>query len=185
MDNPELSSTDPPGNPSPNPPATFYDALAMRPESSMGLLVKKVMQSVGLQIDRRLLAHDLTHAQWLPLYRLAKGDCDTMAALARDQSLDPGAMTRALDRLEAKGLLRRIRSLQDRRVIKLELTDAGRDVSRHVPAVLAEVMNAHLAGFSEHEFHLLLNLLQRLVANGEAMREAGRDGATDTPKDKP
>ena len=91
------------------PPADFYTAENLRPETSVGWLNKRVMQSVLLQIDRRLAAHDLTHAQWLPLYRLSRGECDTMAALARDQALDPGAMTRALDRLEAKGLIRSAR----------------------------------------------------------------------------
>ena len=160
-------------------PATFYSPESLQPETSVGLLMKRVMQSVLLQIDRRLLQHDLTHAQWLPLYHLAKGGCDTMAALARDQALDPGAVTRALDRLEAKGLLRRERSLEDRRVVKLALTDAGREVSRHVPAVLSEVLNAHLAGFSEAEWQLLLGLLQRMVANGDALR----DGAPDPAKE--
>ena len=160
-------------------PASFYSAGSLQPETSVGLLMKRVMQSVMLQIDRRLLPYDLTHAQWLPLYHLAKGGCDTMAALARDQSLDPGAVTRGLDRLEAKGLLRRVRSLQDRRVVKLELTDAGREVSRHVPAVLSDVLNAHLAGFSEAEWQLLLGLLQRMVANGDALRDAGAEPAKD------
>ncbi len=158
-------------------PARFYSPESLLPETSVGLLMKRVMQSLLLQIDRRLLPFDLTHAQWLPLYHLAKGSCDTMAALARDQSLDPGAMTRGLDRLEAKGLLRRVRSLQDRRVVKLELTDAGREVSRHVPAVLSEVLNAHLAGFSETEWQLLLGLLQRMVANGDALRDGAADPA--------
>ena len=160
-------------------PASFYSPESLQPETSVGLLMKRVMQSVLLQIDRRLLPFDLTHAQWLPLYHLAKGSCDTMAALARDQSIDPGAVTRGLDRLEAKGLLRRVRSLQDRRVVKLELTDAGREVSRHVPAVLSEVLNAHLSGFSEAEWQLLLGLLQRMVANGDALRDGARDPAKD------
>ena len=161
------------------PPVNFYCAETLRPETSVGFLIKRVMQSLALQIDRRLLAHDLTYAQWLPLYRMARGECDTMAALARDQSLDPGAMTRALDRLEAKGLLRRERSLADRRVVKLLLTDAGRAVSAEVPALLSEVLNAHLAGFAESEWRLLIDLLQRMVANGEGLREGARDSARD------
>jgi len=172
------------------PPAAFYSADTLRPDQSVGLLMKRVMQSVLQQIDRRLAAHDLTHAQWRPLYRLLTGECDTMAALARDEAQDPGAMTRALDRLEAKGLVRRERSLQDRRVVKLVLTDAGRAAAQPVPAVLAEVMNAHLAGFSEAEWHLLVDMLQRLVANGDALRDlhkdakdAGKDPVKDTTKD--
>ena len=157
------------------PPAGFYTAESLRPETSVGWLNKRVMQSVLLQVDRRLAAHDLTHAQWLPLFRLSRGGCDTMAALARDQAVDPGAMTRALDRLEAKGLIRRERSVQDRRVVKLALTEAGRAVSLLVPAVLAEVMNAHLAGFTEIEWQVLVGLLQRMVVNGDALRDLGKE----------
>lgn len=163
--------------PDPVPPVAFYSPESLRPDNSVGLLMKRVMQSILLQIDRRLAPHDLTHAQWLPLYRLSRGECGTMAALARDQSLDPGAMTRALDRLEAKGLVRRERSLQDRRVVKLVLTDAGRAAAAHVPPVLTEVLNAHLAGFTEAEWQQLLGLLQRMVVNGDALRDPAREAA--------
>jgi len=156
-------------------PPDFYQAEQLKSEDSVGLLVKRLMQSVVLQIDRRLAVHDLTHAQWLPLHKLAHGGCDTMAALARDQSLDPGAMTRALDRLEAKGLLRRVRSLQDRRVVHLELTDEGRRQAAVVPPVLAEVLNAHLVGFSHDEWRSFINFLQRAAANGDALRDAPKD----------
>ena len=156
--------------------AAFYTGASLSPDNSVGLLMKRVMQSLLRQIDRRLAEHDLTHAQWLPLYRLARGDCMTMGALARDQGLDPGAMTRALDRLESKGLLRRERSLQDRRVVKLALTDAGHAAAQPVPAVLAEVLNAHLTGFSEAEWTQLIGLLQRMVVNGDALRDVGKDG---------
>ena len=158
--------------PDPHPPVNFYSPESLGPDNSLGRLMKRVMQSLLLQVDRRLAEHDLTHAQWLPLYRIARGECDTMAALARDQALDPGAMTRALDRLEAKGLLRRVRSLQDRRVVKLELTAAGSAASQHVPPVLAEVLNAHLAGFTETEWRQLLGLLERMAANGDVLRDA-------------
>jgi len=161
----------------PGAPADFYCADSLQPDQSIGLLIKRVMQSMLQQIDRRLHEHDLTHAQWLPLYRLSKGECDTMAALARESSLDPGAMTRALDRLEAKGLLRRERSQQDRRVIKLVLTDAGHAAAQLVPPVLAHVLNGHLAGFTEAEWLQLIHLLQRLLANGQAMHDAEKDAA--------
>lgn len=156
-------------------PADFYSAETLRPDNSVGLLIKRVMQSVLLQIDRRLAPHDLTHAQWLPLYRLARGEAVTTAELARDQAQDPGAMTRAIDRLEAKGLVQRERSQQDRRVVVLELTEAGRAAARLVPPVLAEVLNAHLAGFSRAEWQQLIDLLQRMVVNGDALRDPGKE----------
>ena len=81
-------------------------------------------------------------------------------------------MTRLLDRLEAKGLCRRVRDAQDRRVVQLELTPEGRAIAAEVPAALTEVMNALLAGFSREEFVMLKGFLQRMLANGEAWRDA-------------
>ena len=95
-----------------------------------------------------------------------------MADLARWLQLDAGAMTRLLDRLEAKGLCKRVRSTEDRRVVQVELTPDGELAVAEVPAVLAEVMNAHLAGFSKTEWQALKGYLQRMLATGEALRDA-------------
>ena len=150
---------------------SFYVAGQYRPDQSVGFLMKRVLSSILSQADERLASLDLTHAQWLPLFKLAMKHCDTIAVLSRELELDPGAMTRSLDRLEAKGLVRRERSTEDRRVIHLVLTEEGKKVARKVPPVMAEVLNNHLRGFSEDEWKQLLALLARMVANGDAMRE--------------
>ncbi len=64
--------------------------------------------------------------------------------LARVCCLDAGSMTRTLDRLEARGFVRRARSDTDRRVVLLELTPKGRVTAVRIPGVLCEVQNAHL-----------------------------------------
>ena len=153
----------------PTPPR-FYEPGQYRPDDSIGYLMKKVISSILARADSRLSCCDLTYAQWLPLYKLVMKEGQTMAGVARDLEMDPGAVTRALDRLEAKGLVRRERSTEDRRVVNLVLTDEGQAVAAQVPAVLAEVLNGHLAGFTEAEWRQLLNFLQRMLANGEAMR---------------
>ena len=84
----------------------------------------------------------------------------------------PGAMTRLLDRLEKKDLCKRVRSTVDRRVVQVELTPDGSAVIAQVPAVLASVLNAHLAGFSKTEWQALESYLKRMAAAGEAMRDA-------------
>lgn len=159
-------------DPAVQPPAAFYTPESLTPDNNIGLLMKRALQSMRQTIDRGLAPHDLTQAQWLPLVRIAHGGCTTIAALARDQAMDPGAMTRAVDRLEAKGLLRRERSQADRRVVTLVLTDTGRAAAALVPPVAVQVLNAHLAGFSADEWQTLVSLLTRVLANGEALREA-------------
>lgn len=157
------------------PPAAFYTPDTLRADNNIALLMKRALQSVRQTIDRNLVPHDLTQAQWLPLVRIAHGGCSTIAALARDQAIDPGAMTRAVDRLEAKGLLRRERSAPDRRVVTLVLTDTGRAAAALVPPVAVQVLNAHLAGFSPDEWRQMVALLSRVVANGDALREPARE----------
>ena len=165
----------------PYPRADFYSAEGYTQEESVGSVLKCVVGSITSQVDRRLVDHDLTHAQWVPLFKLAHGECGTVAELARTLQSDPGAMTRALDRLEAKGLVARVRSSEDRRVVNLELTDAGREVAAVVPAVLAEVLNLHLAGFSREEWRALLGMLKRMRANGDALRVPTPNNNAATP----
>lgn len=153
-------------------PASFYEADSYCAEESVGYLMKRIGQSIVAQVDRRLDIHGLTSAQWGPLMRLSKAGSQTVADLARWLQLDAGAMTRLLDRLEAKGLCKRVRSTEDRRVVVVEITPEGEAAISEVPAVLAEVMNLHLAGFSKTEWQALKGYLQRMLATGEALRDA-------------
>lgn len=155
------------------PPADFYQAASYCAEESVGYMMKRIMLSVVFQADKRLDLHGLTSAQWGPLMRLRTTGGSTVAELARWLSVDAGAMTRLLDRLEKKGLCKRVRSTEDRRVVQVELTPDGAAAIAQVPAVLADVLNGHLAGFSETEWQALRTYLQRMLENGEAMREAG------------
>ncbi|APE49417.1 MarR family transcriptional regulator [Delftia sp. HK171] len=151
-------------------PSDFYSPGSYTPFESVGFLMRKVLSSILQQADAQLAEHELTYVQWLPLYKLLLCSDATNAGMARDLGLDPASITRALDRLESKGMLRRERSTVDRRVVKLVLTDEGRAMAAKVPQVLSSVMNAHMAGFSHDESRQLLDMLRRLLANGDAMR---------------
>ena len=153
----------------------FYRASTYCAEESVGFLMKRIVVSAVQQVDRRLQTLGLTNAQWGPLLRLHTAGPCTVAELSRWLFVDAGAMTRMLDRLEQKQLCRRVRSSADRRVVQVELTPEGEAAVAGVPPVLAEVMNEHLAGFTRAEWQTLKALLHRVVANGDALREAAAD----------
>ena len=153
-------------------PACLYQADEYCAEASVAYMMRRVMTSIGQAVDRRLETLDLTNAQWVPLLKLHLGSAGTVAELARECGGDAGAMTRMLDRLEAKGLLKRVRSTEDRRVVNLELTDDGVQAARQIPAVLCEVQNEHLAGFSKTEWQALKTYLGRMLDNGQAAQPA-------------
>ena len=149
--------------------ATFYKEHNYEPHDSVGYMMRRIVTTVALEIEHELEASDLTNAQWVPLLKLYMGQASTVAELARECDLDAGAMTRLLDRIEAKGLCRRVRSEQDRRVVNLELTPAGTDAATKIPAVLCRVQNAHLAGFTKPEWALLKDFLKRILNNAQAI----------------
>lgn len=154
-------------------PAEFYNEDDYLPEDSVGYLMRLALTAVAQEVERQLVVSDLTNAQWLPLFKLAQGKTSTVAELARLCHLDAGAMTRLLDRLEAKGLCRRVRSVADRRVVNIELTEQGEEVASGIPAVLCKVQNAHLTGFSTEEFEMLKSLLRRILDNAKAQTTPG------------
>ena len=150
----------------------FYRAAGYSADESVGYLMKRVLMGITQAADKRLEPQGITHAQWGPLFMLRGGRATTVAELARVLQTDPGAMTRLLDRLECKGLCKRNRSTDDRRVVNIELTPEGEVAADMVPAELAQILNEHLAGFSKTEWTQLKGFLRRMLENGETA--AGR-----------
>ena len=151
-------------------PASFYRPETYQPDESAAYLMRRILSCMAAEVDEALEPRGLTNAQWVPLFKLHLGEASTVAELARQCQLDVGAMTRMLDRLEAKGLVTRVRSSEDRRVVNLELTREGRESAKQIPAVLCKVQNAFLQGFTQDEFRQLKALLRRVLDNGRAMQ---------------
>ena len=166
-----------------SPETPFYDARDYVVGESIGHLLHQVMFAMRRDIGQRMVDHDLTAAQWLPLWKLKLGVAGTAQELARQMDVDAGSMTRLLDRLEAKGLIERLRSATDRRVVNLTLTPAGEAVVEHVPQALADINNTYLNGFTLGEWEQLKQLLRRMLANSpKSLAEATEAAAADPPE---
>jgi MarR family transcriptional regulator, multiple antibiotic resistance protein MarR len=143
-----------------------YDPKTIRPESSIGYLLNQARLELYYAIDKDLADLDVTAAQFGVMARLAFGMATSPSALCRSLQYDPGAMTRMMDRLEAKGLIARSRdSNGDRRAVRLELTEQGKEMFPKIHARVVGVLNRMLTGFSAREARQLEGFLQRLVAN--------------------
>lgn len=146
----------------------FYRPEDYKPEESAAYLMRRILSCAAGAIDVALEPRGLTHAQWIPLLKLHWGEASTVAELARECQLDAGAMTRLLDRLEAKGLVTRVRSSSDRRVVNLELTPEGRATASQIPEVLCAVQNQMLEPLSLDEWQQLRGFLRRVLENALA-----------------
>jgi DNA-binding MarR family transcriptional regulator len=135
--------------------------------------VKLAMNSLVRRVDRRMQPLELTGMQWEPVLVLWLKRADTVAGLARVSEVGFASMSRMLDRLEQKKLLRRERSAEDRRVVHLHLTPKGRRVAARIWPIVVEAMNMHLDGFRKDELARFNEYLARMLANGARDAEVG------------
>jgi DNA-binding MarR family transcriptional regulator len=156
-------------NPSPTPEqedAPLYSPDTWTLDESLGYLLAQVRGKLVAAIDSELAQLGITWAQWGILLKIASGKGDTASDLCRN-GCDTGSMTRMLDRLEEKGLISRERSLEDRRVVLLRLTEAGKTLYPQLPPIAVKVLNHHLRGFSREELESMKSFLRRMLANAD------------------
>lgn len=146
----------------------FYRGDDYRIEESIGFLMRVALAGLKRDAELELQAHGMTSEQALPLLAVSQGLCNTGADLARLYDIDPGAVTRMLDRIEAKGLIERVRRSDDRRVVEVKLTRSGQALAARIPKVLADTLNRVLRGFSHDEVEQLKGMLRRIAANTRA-----------------
>jgi DNA-binding MarR family transcriptional regulator len=144
-------------------------AAVQLPEGGLGVgyLMARARASLLAGLDAELAPFGLNAMQYAVLKHLADGNARTAADLCRHMYYDTGSMTRILDRLEEKGLLRRERCRDDRRVVFLRVAAAGRAQLPRLRAAGTRVLDDHLAGFDAAEVENLRSYLGRMIENGK------------------
>jgi DNA-binding MarR family transcriptional regulator len=132
---------------------------------SIGQLIAIVRGELVRGLERALadLGVDLRYTQFLVIKRLAASGPMSATELARASELDGGAMTRLLDQLEAKGYLRRRPHEQDRRALRIELTEAGEAIWTHMSAAHKAMLEDAQRDLSQDERDRLRDYLQRML----------------------
>jgi len=143
------------------------DVEATQPAAKHGIIriVNRVRVELIDALDRELAQFDITAAQLIVLASVANKEADSPAGLCKNISYDPGAMTRMIDRLEQKGLVRRTPNPEDRRATSLEITTAGRALYPQLLAAKETVQAQFLRGFTQQEVRMLEQLLNRMLDN--------------------
>jgi MarR family multiple antibiotic resistance transcriptional regulator len=136
-------------------------------EMVVGHLIGRARSALLTGLDGELEPFGLTGAQFAVLKNVADGTASTAADLCRTMHYDTGSMTRMLDRLEEKSVLRRERCTEDRRVVYLRITDTGNELLPQLRAAAVHVLSRHLAGFSPDEVESLKQFLVRMIENGQ------------------
>ena len=134
--------------------------------AALGLLFRQVRDAMWARMALELAdaGHDLTFSQYITIKRLALGTAG-VTELAKAADLNPGAMTRLLDRLEARGLLARVTDPNDRRALHIDLTDAGIAMWRDVDQCGQRVRERAMRGMDDATRAQLTRLLEQARDN--------------------
>jgi len=149
----------------------IYDSATYEPRKGIGHLLHRVRTEILAAVDRELAADEqlaameVTSAQFIILATLSMGLAKSASDLCKGISYDAGAMTRMIDRLEEKGLLRRSRDPGDRRLVNLELTEKGNAALPRMRDSSMRVLNRFLQGFTKAEVRQLEGFLTRMLEN--------------------
>ncbi|HZE60917.1 MAG TPA: MarR family transcriptional regulator [Burkholderiales bacterium] len=145
--------------------SAVYDLRSFSSRDAVGARVALARKAIAEEFGRELEPLALSVQQALVVILVGEHRAGTAADMCRQLSHDAGAMTRLVDKLEAMGLVRRVRESHDRRSARLELTKDGRAVYAQVMRVQVDVLNRMLRGLSRTEVRTLERLLQRILEN--------------------
>ncbi|MFJ5282879.1 MarR family winged helix-turn-helix transcriptional regulator [Pseudomonas sp. NPDC088429] len=130
----------------------------------LGILLGQTAALKDRLLDRHLMPLGITAAQLKVLRIVGRGD-DTAVALCRHLSIHSASMTRMLDRLERKGLIVRSQDDQDRRQVRLVLTDKGETLRLMFPPMEAAAMNEFTECLTTEELKCLMRLLGKMLSD--------------------
>lgn len=157
-----------PGPDKPPPDARAFDA---DPRSSIGYLIRSTSRYILAQLQQRLEPHDVTLGQYFVLRELWENEGITQRELSTRIGVQEPGTVAAIDAMEKRDLVVRVRSKQDRRKIHVYLTARGRGLRHALLDYARDVIDGAMIDFSREEVETLRSLLQRLKVRLEARLE--------------
>lgn len=145
------------------------------------IALRRVLRAIEGNARAIARTSGLTHAQMLVLHTLADSGQELPSDIARRLGVAQATVTTQIDRLEARGLVRRERRQADRRTVWVILTDAGRQLLVDTPDPLYGRFAARFDVLPDWEQAMLLAAAERLAKlfDAEAVEPlpAGEDPA--------
>lgn len=136
-------------------------------DETLGCIINKAGLLLKSKLQKTLKDYDITTEQWAILCRLYISEGCNQKKIANKCLKDKAALTRILDLLEKKELVRREISPNDGREFLVSITDKGRSLYNEVLPKVIETTQNNMALFSEQEINQLKYLLNKLISSLE------------------
>ncbi|MDI3481913.1 MAG: MarR family transcriptional regulator, organic hydroperoxide resistance regulator [Tepidanaerobacteraceae bacterium] len=134
-------------------------------ETCVAFVTNKASKMMADAFNKRLIELGITRVQWIALYYLGKYEGINQKDLAKKMNIKGSTVARLLDRMEKEGAVIRQVDPQDRRIIRLKLTEKGRELrERFLPE--CEKMTENFArGITHEEIEIFTRVLKKMMDN--------------------
>lgn len=136
-------------------------------DDSVGFIVSRTDAKMKNYLHQKFKSLDITTEQWGLLARLRVETGISQKELSDKSCKDQPNITRILDKLEEKGLIRREANPDDRRGFLVFLSESGARLRKKAVPIVQASLSQALKGFTEEETTLLKTLLNRIFDNLE------------------
>ncbi|RAO76865.1 MarR family winged helix-turn-helix transcriptional regulator [Dyella jiangningensis] len=136
---------------------------------SFGYLLGDVTLLFRKHFDRRAVKFGLTRAQWRATKMLYYREGLRQTELAEQLEMEPIAVGRVIDRLQAAGFVERRPDPKDRRAWRLYVTDQARDVIADMEEIAVGLRKDATRGITVPELQQALGVLNRMKDNLQAL----------------
>jgi len=126
--------------------------------------LRQITRAIDIQSRSLQKQSGLTISQLLVLEAIYTLETPTPGSVAKEIVLSQATVASLLGRLEARNLVRRTKSTEDKRSVKLELTELGRSTFDSAPEILQSEFLENFRQLEEWERHMLVASLSRIAS---------------------
>lgn len=125
--------------------------------------LRRITRAIALHSKQLAACSHITAPQLVCLHTVIAGGSMTATAISREIHVSPSTVVGILDRLEEKGLIRRERGREDRRIVFVSATEAGMRLASEAPSPLQKTLADALNALPELEQATITLSLERIV----------------------
>ncbi|MGF1527691.1 MAG: MarR family winged helix-turn-helix transcriptional regulator [Candidatus Competibacterales bacterium] len=125
--------------------------------------LRRINRAMNLRSRQLMQTTDITGPQLMLLHALRRHGSMTIGQVANAINLSQGTVTSILERLLKKGVVKKTRSVEDKRKVFVELTDSGHELLLRVPTPLQQNFTTRFKQLKDWEQNLILSSLQRVA----------------------
>ncbi|MEM3277290.1 MAG: MarR family transcriptional regulator [Metallosphaera sp.] len=136
--------------------------MQKKQETEVLTSISRVYRAAKRELNNRLESHGFSYVDFLILMQV-RDSPKSMVYLAKEVLMTQAGITAAIDRLEEKGLVKRERDKEDRRIINVQITERGVKATEEAIQVFNELAVDLVKDLSDEDKAKLVELLDKLL----------------------